>query len=61
MELTIAPAWRKSSHSGNGVNCVETGNGPSAVLVRDTQQYGEGPVLAVSPDVWQRFTKSLLA
>ena len=30
--------WRKSSYSGDQGNCVEVGNAPAAVLVRDTKQ-----------------------
>ena len=48
------PAWRKSSYSGNGANCVEAGNAPGAVLVRDTTQRGHGPVLRVTPAGWAR-------
>ena len=53
------PAWRKSSYSGNGVNCVETGNTAGAVLVRDTTQHGAGPVLRVTPAAWTRLVKSV--
>jgi hypothetical protein len=44
MEL-MNPAWRKSSYSGNGANCVEAGSVPGHVLVRDTRQR-ERPGLA---------------
>jgi hypothetical protein len=54
MELT-SPAWRKSSYSGSGVNCVEAGHVPGVVLVRDTTQHGHGPVLRVTTDAWRRF------
>ena len=53
------PAWRKSSYSGNGVNCVEAGNAPGVVLVRDTTQHGRGPVLRVTPADWTRLLKSV--
>jgi hypothetical protein len=52
------PAWRKSSYSGNGANCVEAGNAPAAVLVRDTTQRGRGPVLRVTPADWARLLKA---
>ena len=42
----LTPGWRKSSYSGNGGrgNCVETGNAPGTVLVRDTTDR-DGPTL----------------
>lgn len=53
----MSATWRKSSYSGNGgQNCVETGDGKSAVLVRDTKDRGRGPVLHFTRDEWQRFT-----
>ena len=52
--------WRKSSYSDNGGDsCVEAGHVPGAVLVRDTTQHGEGPVLRVSAEAWERFTGTL--
>jgi len=35
MESTVI-SWRKSSYSGNGVNCVEVGN-DGKILIRDTK------------------------
>jgi hypothetical protein len=52
-------AWRKSSYSGNGANCVEAGSAPGAVLVRDTTKNGTGPVLRVAPTDWVRLVKSV--
>ncbi len=52
--------WRKSSYSGNGgANCVETGSVTGAVLIRDTKDLGNGPVLRVPPTAWRRFTGSI--
>jgi hypothetical protein len=54
MESTVL-SWRKSSYSGNGgSNCVEVGNEPRRVLVRDTTDRS-GPVLAFGPAAWRRF------
>ncbi|HUN30371.1 MAG TPA: DUF397 domain-containing protein [Trebonia sp.] len=54
------PGWRKSSYSANGgAECVETGQIPGAVLVRDTTQHGAGPVLHVSPADWTRFVAEI--
>jgi hypothetical protein len=56
----LNPAWRKSSYSGNGgANCVETGNAPGAVLVRDTKNKGTGPMISVSPHQWGLFLKAV--
>jgi hypothetical protein len=54
------PSWRKSSYSGNGgQNCVEAGHAPGAVLVRDTKDRGNGPVLRVTPADWTRLVESI--
>jgi hypothetical protein len=56
----VNPGWRKSSYSNNGgVSCVEAGQVPGAVLVRDTTQHGRGPVLRVSAETWRRFTAAV--
>jgi hypothetical protein len=56
----LNPGWRKSSYSGNGgANCVETGTVPGAVLIRDTKDGGNGPVLRVTPAGWRRFATSI--
>jgi hypothetical protein len=55
----LTPAWRKSTYSGNGIDCVETGSARGLVLVRDTKLNGSGPVLRLTPDEWRRFTKSI--
>jgi Domain of unknown function (DUF397) len=50
--------WRTSSYSGgNGGECVQVAAKPSAgrVLVRDSKDPG-GPVLALTPTEWRRFT-----
>ncbi|MGY1453637.1 DUF397 domain-containing protein [Streptomyces sp. SS8] len=47
--------WFKSSHSGSqGDSCVEVAYRPGAVHVRDSKEE-DGPVLAVSPSVWEDF------
>lgn len=56
----LDPRWRKSTYSANGgVSCVEAGHVPGAVLVRDTKNHGDGPVLQISPGNWNRFTASI--
>ena len=60
MEQQLNPAWRKSSYSGNGGEaCIETGNVPGAVLVRDTTQDGAGPVLSVGAAAWAAFLAAI--
>lgn len=55
----LTPSWRKSSYSGNGgANCVETGNAPGVVLVRDTTSR-DGGTLAFTAEAWVKFTASL--
>ncbi len=58
----VSPGWRKSSHSANGgAGCIEAGHVPGAVLVRDTQQFGSGPVLRVTPADWKRLMSAVRA
>lgn len=55
MEDKIDLRWRKASYSGNGGgSCVEVGEAPRVVLVRDTQDR-TGPVLGFTPETWRRF------
>ena len=59
MEDKIDPGWRKSTRSsGNGGACVETGNLPGVVLVRDATNR-DGGTLTFSAKAWERFTASL--
>jgi hypothetical protein len=56
---TLDPRWRKASYSANGgADCVETGNAPGTVLVRDTKDR-DGGTLAFTADAWRAFTGSL--
>jgi hypothetical protein len=64
MNLNNEPAtatWRKSSHSGsNGGNCVEVAPLSGArVAVRDSKQYGQGPVLIFGSKAWAAFIDDL--
>lgn len=51
-------AWRASSYSNNGGNCVEVMTSDGAVGVRDTKRR-QGLVLTFSARAWQRFAGSL--
>jgi hypothetical protein len=63
MEGMNDPRWRKSSYSGsNGGGCVEAGNHPSGVMIRDTQDPrwpNSAPVIALSANAWNTFLTSL--
>jgi len=58
MDHVNSTRWRTSSYSGgNGGECVQVAPEPSAgrVLVRDSKD-PDGPVLALKPSDWRRFT-----
>jgi hypothetical protein len=48
-------AWRTSSYSGNGANCVEVAPAAAGVWLRDTKDKGAGPVIAFTPEQWTAF------
>ncbi len=54
----VDPRWRKASYSGEGANCVEAGNLPGAVLVRDSKDRS-GPTLMFPADAWRGFLSAL--
>ncbi len=59
MEEPLDPGWRKASYSSNGGgSCVEAGNVPGGVLVRDTTDRG-GVVLSIPADAWKKFMADL--
>jgi hypothetical protein len=48
-------AWRRSSHSGQGGNCVEVADGfPGIMPVRDSKD-PHGPILIFGADAWSAF------
>lgn len=52
---TVNDSWRKSTYStGNGGDCVEIGNAPGDVLIRDTKNR-DGHVMRVPASEWNRF------
>jgi hypothetical protein len=56
---TMSAPWRKSSYSANGgQSCVEVA-GDGAVLIRDTKDREQGPVLRVSAEAWQTFVNGI--
>ena len=50
--------WRKSSVSGDS-GCVEVAIDTSLVGVRDTKDYGTGPILAFTHAAWTSFLNGL--
>jgi hypothetical protein len=56
---TAGQAWRKSSHSTGGNQCVEVAVLPGGrVAVRDSKDPGAGTRVFSAP-AWERFTGSL--
>ncbi|MGD0607846.1 MAG: DUF397 domain-containing protein [Streptosporangiaceae bacterium] len=55
------PKWRKSSYSGGQGNCIEVADDDSRVMVRDTKQAGQGPVLTVGSAAWRSFMAKVKA
>ncbi len=51
-------AWRKSTYSNNGGNCVEVACMPNLVAVRDSND-PDGPKLSFTPKQWMAFTSSV--
>ncbi len=57
-DLTHA-AWRKSTRSNDGGNCVEVAdNLPGVIAVRDSKN-PTGPALTFSPSEWAAFTSGV--
>jgi hypothetical protein len=51
-------AWRTSSYSNNGGECVEVASAGRAMGIRDTKDRA-GAVLLVSAETWRRFAASV--
>ncbi len=58
-ENKIAPAaWRKSSYSGGGNNCVEVAHLPGAAAVRDSKNPAGGH-LVFGAEAWEAFLSAV--
>ena len=53
-------AWRTSSYSNNGGECVEVASAGRVIGVRDTKDRA-GVVLRVPAQTWQRFAAAVKA
>ena len=55
--------WHKSTFSnGSGGNCVEVAcNLPGIAAVRDSKNYGTGPILSFVKDEWSAFVAGVKA
>lgn len=51
-------AWRTSSYSNNGGECVEVASTDGGIGVRDTKDRA-GAVVRVSAEAWERFIAGL--
>jgi len=51
-------AWRKSTYSNNGGNCIEIAPAPGVIAVRDTADR-DGPKLAFTVQQWKAFTRAV--
>jgi hypothetical protein len=59
--VEVAVNWRTSSYSGQGTNCVEVAPAAAGVLLRDTKDKGDGPVIAFAPEQWTAFIAEVAA
>jgi hypothetical protein len=59
MSNRVVTDWRVASYTGGQGNCVEVGNSPALIAVRDTKDREDGPVLYFDPPVWREFTQRL--
>jgi hypothetical protein len=50
--------WRTSSHTTGQGNCVEVGQVPDAIVVRDTKNR-TAQALSMSPEAWRDFVTGL--
>lgn len=49
--------WRKATYSNGSGSCIEAGDSPGAILVRDSKEEGQSDrtTLAFTPGAWRVF------
>jgi hypothetical protein len=53
-------AWRKSSYSQGGAECVEIAiDAAGQRHIRDSKQHGAGPILEFTPAEWTAFVRGV--
>ncbi|MEU9889755.1 DUF397 domain-containing protein [Sphaerisporangium sp. NPDC051011] len=52
-------AWRKSSYSGTGDNCIEVATAPDGCQVVRDSKILDGPVLSFTRDEWHAFISDI--
>ncbi len=55
MRSDMYTTWRKATYSHGSGNCAEVAASRQVVGVRDSTQYGRGPVLEFSALAWRAF------
>jgi hypothetical protein len=60
MSEIVPDAWRRSSFSGGGNNCVEVAEGPSHIQVRDSKNPG-GPRLRLTRAAFAAYLDAVAA
>ncbi|MFJ8623353.1 DUF397 domain-containing protein [Kitasatospora sp. NPDC093550] len=59
MDTNSPTTWRKSTHSGQGGECVEVADGvPGLIPVRDSKD-PDGPALLFPSTAWQSFVTAV--
>lgn len=66
MTHDLYTGWHKSSYSNSTGGCVEVGaaaekSAAYAVGVRDTRQFGRGPVVEFTAEAWRAFLSDIRA
>lgn len=57
-DTTLTRAWRKSSRSTGGNDCVEVAQAATSCLIRDSKN-PHGARLAIRPQAWIAFTRDI--
>ncbi|AOS64455.1 putative DUF397 family protein [Actinoalloteichus hymeniacidonis] len=58
--MSLPSRWRKSTRSATATNCVEIGQAPGLIGIRDTKNR-DGGTLVVSPAAFRSFLTAIRA